>query len=340
MPNIFPTQRKLTPSFSEPDLVITYAQPSGAFAALEGGRPRVKIGSEDMAVYINHLDIRSNAAAGQSPMNAMPSADLVADFYTTPTYIFRNRAIWDHHDMARAAMYSVPLPAAQDFACRQGIFQQMRNALLYGFNPTLGEGLLNTIGATKVALPPDPFGNTNWSTYDNGALALFFLNQIVALKSGMYQAGIKNEIVVISPQQEFLQFAYANIVQVTAYQRPGAGTATTGEVVRVVAKESGDEFSWHFDDTLIGQGTAGGDPIILTMPEIGVPSIPGIDAAVFNGAPIPKMNAVNLMYLDMAAPMKIPTPTPDGAITEIHETRGTSGWCIRAPGLYILSGQH
>lgn len=340
MPNIFPTQRKLTPSFSEPDLVLTYSQPSGAFAALEGGKPRVKIGSEDMAVYINHLDIRTNAAAGQSPMNALPSANLVADFFTTPTYMIRNRAIWDHHDMARAAHYSVPLPAAQDFACRQGIFQQMRNALLYGFNPTNGEGLLNTVGATKVPLPQDSFGNATWSTYDNGALALFFLNQIVALKAGMFQGGMKNKIVAVSAQRQFLQFAYANIVQVVAYQRPGAGTATTGEVIKVVASESGDMFDWHFDDTLIGQGTNGGDPIILTIPEIAVPSIPGIDTAAFNGAPIPKMNAVNLMYQDMAAPMKIPTPTPDGAITEIHEIRNTSGWCIRPTGIYILSGQN
>jgi hypothetical protein len=43
------------------------------------------------------------------------------------------------------------------------------------------------------------------------------------------------------------------------------------------------------------------------------------------------------MYADMAAPMKIPTPTPDGAITELQELRITSGWCIRPQALSIIS---
>lgn len=338
MANYFPTVAKVSPSFTEPELIVTYAQASGAFAALAGGKPRVKIGSEDMVVYVNSLDLRTEAAAGQSPSNLLPSATLVADYFQTPTYLIRVRAIWDHHDMARAGEWNVGLPAAQDLAMRQGIFQQMRTSLLYGFNPSNGEGLLNTAGATSVTLPPDSFGNTRASTYDNGQMALFFLNQIVALKSRMWQSGgnIKNNIVVISPQRIWLQFAYANIVQVTSYQRPGAGTATTGEVVQDVAKVSGDGFEWYFDDTLIGQASGGNDAVLLTMPEIEQPTIPGIDTNAFAGVQ-PNMKAANLMYADMAAPMKIPTPTPDGAITEIQELRITSGWCVRPQAITIVS---
>lgn len=342
MANIFPSVQKVQPSFTEPDLILTYAQASGAFAALQGGKPRVKLGSEDMAVYVNHLDLRTEAAVGQSPSNLLPSASIVADYFTTPTYLIRARTIWDHHDMARAAQWNVSLPMAQDMAVRQGIFQQMRTGLLYGFNPTNGEGLMNTSGATSVNLPADTFGNTRWSTYDNGELALWFLQQIVALKSRMYQSGgsIKNRLVVISPQREFLQFAYANIVQVTSYQRPGAGTATTGAVVKDTASASGDDFEWYFDDTLIGQGAGNGDPILLTTPEIEAPDMPGINTNEFGAGMKPQMKAVNLMYADMAAPMKIPTPTPDGAITEIQEQRVTSGWCIRPQGITLLNGQY
>ncbi len=338
MGNIFPTWAKVSPSFTEPELILTYAQPSGAFYALAGGKPRVKIGSEDMVVYVNHLDLRTEVVAGQSPSNLLPSASLVVDYYQTPTYLMRVRAIWDHHDMARASMWNVSLPGAQDLAMRQGIFQQLRNGLLYGFNPSNGEGLLNTSGATKVTLPPDSYGNSSVSTYDNGQMALFWLNQIVALKSRMYQSGgnIKNDIVVISPQRVFLQLAYANIVQVTSYQRPGAGTATTGEVIKVTARDSGDTFEWYFDDTLIAQGASGYDAVLLTMPEIEQPTIPGIDTNVFAGLQ-PNMKAVNLQYVDMPAPMKIPTPTPDGAIVELQEQRTTSGWCIRPQGITIVS---
>ena len=103
MGNIFPTQAKVTPSFTEPELILTYSQASGAFAALAGGKPRVKIGSEDMAVYVNRLDLRTEVAAGQSPSNLLPSASLEVNYYSTPTYLIRTRAIWDHHDIARAS---------------------------------------------------------------------------------------------------------------------------------------------------------------------------------------------------------------------------------------------
>ncbi len=341
MANYFPAQAKVSPSFTEPDLIITYAQASGAFNALAGGKPRVKIGNDDLYVYVNALDLRTEQVSAQSAGNFLPSATLAATYYSTPTYLVRTRAIWDHHDMAAAANYSVSLPAAQDLAMRQGIFQQMRTALLYGYNPSNGEGLMNTAGATAVTLPADTYGNTTLSTYDNGEMALFILGQIVAMKSLMFQSGanISNKIKIISPQRVFLQLSYASIVQVVAYQRPGAGTSTVGQVIESVAAENGDTVEWYFDDTLIGKGSGGADAVILTIPEIEQPDIPGINTNVFPTLQ-PNMKAVNVQYADMAAPMKIPTPTPDGAITEVQEIRITSGWGLRPQGITILSIPH
>ncbi|MDE3023792.1 MAG: DUF2184 domain-containing protein [Pseudomonadota bacterium] len=338
MANYFPAQARINPSFSEPELIVTYAQASGAFLALAEGKPRVKIGSEDLYVYINRLDLRTETLSGQAAGNLLPSATLVGEYYQTATYLIRTRAIYDHHDMAAAAGYAVGLPAAQDLAMRQGIFQQMRSGLLYGFNASNGEGLLNTVGATAVTLPPDTYGNTTSQTYDNGEMALYILSQIVALKTRMFQSGarLSNKIVIVSPQREFLQFQYGNIVQITSYQRPGAGTSTTGQVIENVARENGDTVEWAFDDTLIGKGAGGNDAILITIPEIEQPDIEGINTNIFADVK-PNNKAVNLMYADMAAPMKIPTPTPDGAITEVNELRVSSGWCIRPQGLTILS---
>jgi hypothetical protein len=341
MGSIFPGYLKVSPSFTEPEKIVTYAQATGAFAALAGGKPRVKIGPADLYVYIDSLDLRTNAAAGQSAFNSLPSASIVPDYISTQTYLIGVRTIWDDLDMAAAGNYNVSLPVAQDMAMRQGIFQQLRTGLLQGFNPANGEGLLNTTGATIVTLPPDSFGDTTLSTYDNGQMALFFLNQCVLLKSGMFQSGgdIKSDVVVISPQRVFLQLAEASIVQVTSYQRPGAGTATVGGVVKATMAESGDTFTWYFDDTLIGQGAGGADVAILTIPEIEVPAMPGLNTNEFGGFE-PSMQAINLMYMDMAAPKKIPTPTPDGAITEIQRLRATSGWNVRPQGIFILSIPH
>ncbi|MDE3023845.1 MAG: DUF2184 domain-containing protein, partial [Pseudomonadota bacterium] len=123
---------------------------------------------------------------------------------------------------------------------------------------------------------------------------------------------------------------------ITSYQRPGAGTSTTGQVIENVARENGDTVEWAFDDTLIGKGAGGNDAILITIPEIEQPDIEGINTNIFADVK-PNNKAVNLMYADMAAPMKIPTPTPDGAITEVNELRVSSGWCIRPQGLTILS---
>jgi hypothetical protein len=341
MANYFPALAKVSPSFSEPELIVTYAQASGAFNALQGGKPRVKIGSEDLFVYINTLDLRSEAQASQGAPNFLPSATLTTNYYSTATYLIRTRAMWDHHDTAAASAFSVGLPAAQDLAQRQGIFQQMRTGLLYGFNPANGEGLMNTVGATAVTLPPDSYGNTTLSAYDNGEMALWILAQIVALKTRMFQSGgnIKNTIRIVSPQRVFLQLSYGSIVQVVQYQRPGAGTATVGQVIENVVQEMGDSIEWFFDDTLIGKGAGGADAVILTIPEVEKPDIPGINTNVFADVN-PNMKAVNLMYADAAAPIKIPTPIPDGGITEVQELRVTSGWCIRPEGLSILSIPH
>ncbi|WP_186157949.1 DUF2184 domain-containing protein [Burkholderia gladioli] len=341
MANYFPAQAKVSPSFSEPELIVTYAQASGAFNALQGGKPRVKIGSEDLYVYINSLDLRTETQASQGAPNYLPSATLTANYWATATYLIRTRAMWDHHDTAAAAAYSIGLPAAQDLAQRQGIFQQMRTGLLYGFNPANGEGLMNTVGATAVTLPPDSYGNVTLTDYDNGEMALWILAQIVALKTRMFQSGgnIKNTIRIVSPQRVFLQLTYGSIVQVVQYQRPGAGTATVGQVIQNVVEEMGDSIEWFFDDTLIGKGAGGSDAVILTIPEIEKPDIPGINTNVFADVN-PGMKAVNLMYADAAAPIKIPTPIPDGGITEVQELRVTSGWCIRPEGISILSIPH
>lgn len=337
MANIFPAQTKVHPNFSEPELIVQYAQASGCFSLLYEGKPRVRMGAEDLYVYVNNLNIRTESKGAQFASNWLPSATLQAEYFQTQTYLLRCRAIYDHHDMAAASRYAVGLPMAQELAMRQGIFQQMRSMCLYGYNPANNEGLLNSPNAQQTTLPPDSQGNTTVQTYGNGDMALYLLQQIVDLKKRMFQSGgaVNNRVVILSPQRVMLQMQYGNIVEVTAYQRPGGGTATTAQVVQTVAQESGDQIEWYYDDTLEGQGPGGNDAVIITIPEIEIPSIPGINTNVF-GEMRPETQAVNVMYNDVAAPIKIATPTPDGAITEILELRSTSGWNWRSEGITII----
>jgi len=340
MANYFMAQVKARPSFDEPEIIFTQAQASGAFEALENSKPRVKLSPGDLYVYVNDVDLRTETVSAQSLANKYPSATLSATYHGTQTYMIGARATYDHRDMEAASNYALALPAAQQYACQQGIFQQMRNGLLYGFNPANNEGLLNAQGAIVVSLPPDQFGNTTLQTYDSGDMALFFLNQVVNLRSGMFQSGgdINSRVVVVSPQRVFLQLSDAAVVQLTSYQRDGAGSMTTGGMIKDVMARDGSTFDWYFDDTLIGKGAGGTDAVILTIPEIKNPMLKGTVAQTnkFGSTMQPSMVAVNVMYADMVAPLEIPTPVPDGGITVIYELRVTAGWNLRPQGIYII----
>lgn len=325
------------PSFMEPDLIVQQNQASGAFETLAGGNPRVKIGSEDKNVYIRRVDIRSKVQVNQAAGNLIPSAEIVPSLISAPTYLQRVRAEYDHHDTAMSGLWGISIVDAQSRAMRQGHFQLLRNNLLYGVLPANGEGLLNANGATSVNLPADSFGNTTARTYDNGQMALFLLQQLGQIKTATNQLGRARRFVFLLPQRIGALWSYPGIVQLTSYQRPGAGTASISDTVQGVAKELGDEVLFCYDDTLIGQGSGGTDAMLIVMPEIDVPAPnSGPNTNVF-GALAPNFRDCVTMYTDMAAPMEIPTPLPGGAIDVMSELRCSPGWAVRPESIEIVS---
>ena len=301
-----------------------------------GGRSlRVKLGPVDKFVYMNRIDVRTAVHAQQAHHNALPSATLTAEFFQTATYLVQTRQNYDEIDVAEAGEWNVALPAAYRLASRQGIFLFIRAAALYGVNASNAEGLLNTPNATTVNLPPDPWGNSTLVTYDNGALAVWLLGQVQAALQRMFMLGTPQRIVFLGPQRLIGQLQFQNIVQTTSYQRPGAGTATTAQVVTEVAKEFGIEVEWAYDDTLIGQGGAANtDVLLMVIPEATVPSIDGINTNVFNTL-APNERAMTLQYADVAAPIEITTPIPDG-LDVLSRMRISSGWAPRGQAVTIL----
>lgn len=324
------------PSFMEPELILQQNQASGAFETLAGGNPRVRIGSEDKNIYIRRLDVRTKVQINQAAGNLLPSATIVPSLISAPTYLQRVRAEYDHHDTAMAAQWGTSIVEAQRLAMRQGHFQLLRNNLLYGVLPANGEGLLNANGATAVSLPADSFGNITARTYDNGQMAIFLLSQLSATKTRTMQLGIPRRFVFVGPQRILGLFEYQNIVQLTSYQRAGAGSNSTTGVVNDVAKWNGDEVVWAYDDTLIGQGAGGTDAILCVMPEIEIPSAATINTNEFAKL-TPGFKDCTVMYTDVAAPIEIPTPLPGGAIDVLSEMRSSPGWAVRPESLTIVS---
>src|ERR1035437_7028172 len=246
---IAPTYITVNPHLMLPEIIMPYSQASGAFNLLPGEEPRVMLGEGDQAVYIRRLDLRTKTAAGQSAYEQLPSPDIVASMIATPTYLVRARAEYNHHDTARAGQYGFSLVEATRLANQQGMVNTARVALLDGFNPANGEGLLNANGATALGLPSDSFGNDTASTYDNGQMAFFLQSLVQQIKTRTNNLGIGRKFVFLAPQRILGQFEY-NVVQVVQYQRPGAGTTSTAGVVKEVLMTNGDTVIWAYDDTL------------------------------------------------------------------------------------------
>ena len=331
---------RVTPSYVMPEALMQYGQVSGAFELLAGGDPLVRLADGDLFVYLPKITGRSKVAAGQSAYNELPSAEIVATQLQTATYLVRTRAQWDHHDVSAAQNWGIALPEAYRLLSRQGIFQQARNAELYGFQPANGEGLLNSVGSTTISLPADTNGHSTVMTYDPGQMAVFLLQQLVNLKARTLQLGRPNKVVAVGPMRTMGQFQYPDIVELAQFQSPGGGTTSTAGVLMNVAEHNGDSVLWLYDDTLIGKGAGGTDAVILCIPEVAPPNGRGtFNTNEFAGLQ-PGLLANTLMLTDMAAPREIPTPIAGGAVDVLFEQRITSGWAPRPEAITIISMQY
>jgi len=324
-----------------PELIMQYSLASGAFTTLATENPMPRLGEADLYVYAKKVQLTTQVSANQSTANQLPSASVIPSMISTATYRLQTRAQYDNFDEAATGAWGYALPEALRLAARQGIAQQLRNALLYGYNPANGEGLLNTAGATRVNLGSDSNGNTGYSTWDSGQLAQFLLNLIGNLKTTTLQIGQPLRLVFLAPQRFIQQISYGGIVSLTQFQRIGAGVETAAGLVETVAAwAGGDDVSFAADDTLIGQGYGGTDAIILVAPELKIPRANAqINTNVF-ATLTPNQTATTLMLCDVAAPTEIPTPLPDGGITTLYTMRSTSGWGIRPEGMTVLSAAY
>lgn len=338
MASVFNARQLVSPHHYEPGLIITQSQASGYFDVLAGGGLRVQLGSIDKAVYANVLDVRTQVAANQATANVLPGVSLTGSIIQAGTYTIRQRNQYSEYDVAEAAEYAVGLPMAYRYGHQQGAYQFLRNIGLYGANAANAEGLLNTPGATTINLPPDSFGNTTLSTYDAGQLAIWFNGLISAGLTRMFLAGTPMRAIIIGPQQDLLFMQNQGIVQLTSYQRPGAGTASTAQEITTVNAEFGYTIDWAFDDTLIGQGGGGSDAILVCFPELNVPTMPGINTNKF--AEIASNIQGNILqYSDVAAPVEIITPISEG-LDMVSTMRASAGWCVRPQAITIASVPH
>ena len=339
MANISPAFVQVHPSYMMPDTLMPYSQASGAFELLASGAPMIRLSDGDLYAYIKRVDLRTRMAAGQAAYNQLPGVNFALSQISAPTYLLRVRAEYDHHDTAAMARWGLSIVDAHRLGMRQATFQLIRNGLLYGVNPGHGEGLINASGATAITLPADSAGNTTVVTYDNGQMAFFLISQVQAIKTRTNQLGIGRRFVFVGPQRTLGAMEYQNIVQLTSYQRVGAGSTSTAGVIKDVLEMNDDEIIWAYDDTLIGTGAGGNDAVLIVMPEVEQPKGGTINTNEFAKL-TPSLEACTLQFCDMAAPREIPVPLAGGAIDVLAEQRVTSGWAVRPEAVTIVTMQY
>lgn len=327
------------PSQLEPEILVHYNQKSDFMRLLAGGAPRVKLGDEDFAVYLRALGVRTQVSSGPAGANQLPSCAVETELASAPTYLQQIVAEYDHHQIAAMAAWGIPLPEAQRLAMQQGHFQSLRGKALYGDQPQNGEGILNATGITTINLPADSFGNVTFSAYDNGQMALFLLSIVLGIKTRTYQLGMPSRISVVGPQEVIGQWEVTGVVQLTTYQRAGAGSATVEVMVKKILEENGDFIEFGYDDSLIGQGAGGTDAVIFSMPELKRPEGSAWNTNEF-GKLTPGFRDCVTQYANRMAPLEIPTQIPNGGTHILSEIRTTCGWVTRPEAVTVLSGAH
>lgn len=332
-----PAYKIVEPSFREPEFFMQFQQASGYTELLAEGGLRTRLAEDDLIVYAKQMNIRTKISGSQSTANELPGVDISTSMFSTNTYQFRVRAQYDHHDVAAGGRWGFAVPEAYRLGMRQAHFQNARDAALFGLQPQYGEGFLNAPGAYATNLPSDQYGNQTVLTYDNGQMALYLMQQVALIKQRTLQLGIGRKFVFLGPQRTMMQFEY-NVVQLTQFQRPGAGTGSTIEMLKSVLGINNDELVWAYDDTLQGAGgNANTDIVIIGMPEVEVPKVEdAINTNVF--ATLKPNNPTCLtQYSDMAAPREIISPLAGGATDVLSEWRITPGWAPRAQSLTLVS---
>lgn len=329
----------LNPSFQEPEFLIQYSQRSGFVDILADSQLRVRLGEDDLLVYMKQLNFRSKMAASQAGAQELPGVDIQATMIQAPTYLLQVRNQYNHHDVAAGARWGFAVPEAYRLGARQANFQLARDASLYGMNPQNGEGIVNAPNAIALNLPPDSYGNDTVVTYDNGQMAFFLASQVLNIKTGTFQLGGGRKFTILGPQRVLGLFAY-NIVQLVQFQRPGAGSTSTEGVVQEILMSNGDTLVWAYDDTLEGQGTNGTDLVIVIMPELDIPPGDGAPNTNVFASLMPANKVCATQYCDMAAPREIISPLAGGATDMLNEWRISSGWAPRGQAVRLISMQY
>jgi len=336
MANLFTAKIQAQPSYTMPGMVVQQSLVSGFTTLLGGGNVQARLNTTDVAVYMNSLKMKANSVISQNPANSLPmGAEFIPEMRSIPTYFIRAKAEYDSHDVAMAGTWNVSLEQAIKLALKQSHFERIRDAALYGVNASNNEGILNAPNIFPESLPADSHGNTGWIDYDNGELLTWLLQRINDLTARTFTSGAPVRLAALMPVR-LLNKLTTGIVQLTSYQREGAGSNSVEGSLQAVLQWNGKDIEFGVDNTLIGKGDGGTDGIILCIPELVDQSDNAFNTNVFASLQ-PNISANIVQMCDTPEPVFKTVPLSLDNNEIMSEQKIIPAWGIRPEAITFIS---
>lgn len=335
MSGISPNLQAYNNTYQSPNFLLTKVLRSGAFRLLGEARPRA-MPLATPQVMIRTLTNRGEAMVGENVTRNLPIGTLpVLGAFYIPTYSIASTVMYNSIDSLRSKENSYDLRSMLDDGMKQTFRLTERNLLIYGAKNAPNEGILNAVGAYAHTLDPDQFGVSNISNMDQGYLATALSGLASDIVQKAMAVGEPTRLVILAPQRIITVLTSRKVVQLTDYQRPGAGVAGAGEMAAALLANISVNFELAVDDSLIGKGKNGTDLIIIGVPEI-PPDSGEINStnAVYAGFPN-KENGCIVQYTDSYMPIAKSAITFPGELQVVYSKNTTSGIVVR-PELFSL----
>lgn len=328
----FTTIATLQPNIVDPGLVLDYmtstwpnAMPENAF--------KQNLTSTTQQVIKFALGLKTNAQISQGGAHSVPSLSYVTEQLSTPVYNARLQYVINSENADMAQNYGVSEAALQQHLAERALFTQVMDAVTIGINPTIGEGIFNTLNRTsEMLLAGDSTGETEFDLQDKGELQRAIFTHLSRLLSRNGMIASKVFKIGCLADNDFLAELNSEPIQLTSAQRVGAGTMTLREVMDNWAERYGATIEYGQVQTGIGQGINGGRAIAFFIQEIVTPNATQFN--VNNPAPVPVDN--NVMSIYTMPPIDDPIPQHGGMHIEV-KMRMTGLWAFRGTAVTVLT---
>ena len=278
--------------------------------------------------------INTPTTVGQQWRGDIDAVDYSISQLSFPYYTIHARMEYDPNQSSKFAsmIAGIGLPQFLGNLCKQGIWQRMHYASLFGFDSN--QGIAKT--ATTETLANDSDGHSTIQTYNQGELLAALASYARLIMNSSY--GMAKPVIVAAPVN-MINYISTSIIPLTSYQMPGAGVdSIAGAYERVIGdwlKVGKVEFI--SDNALTGKGATGKDLLLFIAPGLSEQEAQKQAKNTNLVSDSLTQNKRNT-FMDIVDDLKeFPNPVINGVNSSLFSLQTTSGCLLRQETAVALS---